>query len=208
MSQSSEIFKKHYQDYLDKIGRVTPDAVMDILGIQAEQDRYLVPFLGTGYRVSANGITDPEGQRPSYGLCVILARYILNCPPKIYTDTQWVAFRDFKQTSHFTNVNYFASDTEQAIVKHFSGNPGLLARACEKAGGHPDTTEVSYDLAVSFQALPRIGLRLLFNDKDEEFDAQCKVLFHRHSEFYLDPESLAMTGAALAATLKKYLGDG
>ncbi len=203
MSQPSEIFKQHYQDYLNQIGRVTPAAVTDILGIQVEQDRYLVPFLDTVYRVSQKGITDPEGQRPSYGLCVILARYVLNCPPKVYTDPQWTAFRDFKQTSHFTNVNYFASDTEQAIVKHFSENLPLLSQACEKAYGHPDTTEVSYDLAVSFQALPRIGLRLLFNDKDEEFDAQCKVLFHRHSEFYLDPESLAMTGAALAATLKK-----
>ncbi len=203
MSQPSEIFKKHYQDYLDKIGGVNPAAVTDILGIQAEQDRYPVPFLGTVYHVSQKGITDPEGQRPGYGLCVILARYILNCPPKVYTDTQWVAFRDFKQTSHFTNVNYFASDTEQAMVKHFSGNLPLLARACETAGGHPDTTQGSYDLAVSFQALPRIGLRLLFNDKDDEFDAQCKVLFHRHSEFYLDPESLAMTGAALAAALKR-----
>ena len=44
---------------------------------------------------------------------------------------------------------------------------------------------------------------MLFNDKDDEFPAQCSILFQKQAEFYLDPESLLMTGAVLARKLKK-----
>jgi hypothetical protein len=43
---------------------------------------------------------------------------------------------------------------------------------------------------------------LLFNNSDDEFPVKCTVLFQRHAEFYLDPESLAMSGAFLALSLK------
>ena len=63
----------------------------------------------------------------------------------------------------------------------------------------------SFDLCVQFDALSRIALLLLFNDGDEEFPAKSTVLFQKHAEYYLDPESLAMTGASLAKKLKQAL---
>lgn len=207
MSQASEIFTTHYQDYLDQIGNIPPDSVKEILGIETIADILCIPFLGTDFHVSGRGILDSRGERPGYVTCVILARYILNCPEQMHQDFQWVSFRDFRQTSHFTNVNYFTSDTEQKIANGFSGKLAALKSACEKACGTPEATDMPYDLAMSFCALPRISLLLLFNDRDEEFPAQCKVLFHRHSEFYLDPESLAMTGAVLAQTLCKTIPE-
>jgi hypothetical protein len=54
---------------------------------------------------------------------------------------------------------------------------------------------------VRFEALPRVSLLLLFNDRDDEFPAGCTVLFNRQAESYLDPESLAMTGGLLSRRL-------
>ncbi|RLB85575.1 MAG: hypothetical protein DRH26_18175 [Deltaproteobacteria bacterium] len=42
---------------------------------------------------------------------------------------------------------------------------------------------------------------MLMNDADEDFPADCKVLFQRQGEYYLDPESLAMTSGLLARKL-------
>jgi hypothetical protein len=56
---------------------------------------------------------------------------------------------------------------------------------------------------MKFDVLPNISLLLLFNDRDDEFPAQGTVLFQKHSEFYLDPESLAMTSAVLVKRLKE-----
>ena len=54
---------------------------------------------------------------------------------------------------------------------------------------------------MQFQALPRIALLLSFNDGDEDFPPYSTVLFWRQAEYYLDPESLAMTSALLAKQL-------
>jgi len=42
---------------------------------------------------------------------------------------------------------------------------------------------------------------VLFNDADDEFPADCKVLFERSAEHYLDMECLAITGSFLAGNL-------
>jgi hypothetical protein len=50
--------------------------------------------------------------------------------------------------------------------------------------------------------LPKVPVLLLFDDVDEEFPAQCKVLFERRAEHYLDPECLAIIGRLLNNFLK------
>ena len=62
---------------------------------------------------------------------------------------------------------------------NFSGKRDELVKACEKYHGYPGKKPFSYDVVMQFDALPRISLLLLFNDKDEEFPAECSVLFQR-----------------------------
>ena len=56
---------------------------------------------------------------------------------------------------------------------------------------------------MQFKSLPKIPVLLLFNDSDEEFPAQCTVLFERSAENYLDMECLAMVGMLLFEWLKR-----
>ena len=201
MSLANPVFEENYSYYLDEIAKVDLGAVNGTLGCRVEGDQLVIPFFGREYRVSRHGIVDEGGQRPGYVICVVLAKYILRCPAIAAAGDGWVSFKDFKTTSHFTNVNYFASDTERAIVKSFSGRLAELAEACRQTGGVPDEADMPYDLARRFDALPRVSLLLLFNDRDDEFPAGCKMLFNQHAECYLDPESLAMTGSFLARSL-------
>ena len=204
MPTENPVFEEHYSNYLDEIAKVDFRAVKDTLGCRVEGDQMVVPVFGRDYRVSRSGMTDAAHQRPGYVLCVVLAKYILRCPAVAPAGDGWVSFKDFKTTSHFTNVNYFASDTERAIVKGFSGRFDELAEACRRTGGVPGEADMPYDLSVRFAALPRVSLLLLFNDRDDEFPAACKVLFNQHAEAYLDPESLAMTGSLLAKRLNRW----
>ena len=144
--------------------------------------------------IAKEGFVDDSGAAPSYGACVILARYILGCPARIHRDENWCAFRDFKKASPFTNVNYFASDTERSVVTAFAGGIDPLFKAGAKLGGVREDGVFSYDLVMRFTALPRIGLPL-FNDGDEDFPAFGTALFQKQAEHYLDPESLAMASA-------------
>lgn len=206
MADSSDIFEQNYRKYCDQMAEIDFGLIKDKLGLIFDGDKIFIPFFNRRYLVSNNGIIDAAGNRPSnrleYMVSVILAKYILLCPDKSHFDTEWVAFKDFKRVSHFTNVNYFSSDTERAIEKHFSGRLDELSKASEEFGGIHHEMSISYDLSMQFNALPLISLLLLFNDGDDEFPAKCTVLFQKHAEFYLDPESLAMSGAFLAMSLK------
>lgn len=203
MVGKSEIFEKNYQGYCDEIAGIDFASISDRLGLEHVGDKLRVPFFNRDYLVSKDGIMDASGNIPDYGICVILAKYLLLCPDRSHCDTDWVSFKDFKRTSHFTNVNFFSSDTERAIDRHFSGRLDDLARACGELAGIHHEMEISYDLSMQFNALPRISLLLLFNDGDEEFPARATVLFQKHAEYYLDPESLIMTSAFLAGRLKR-----
>lgn len=202
MPEKSEIFDNNYQFYCNQIATVDLEAVSERLGCRFADGRLTVPFFDQDYHISRSGISDASGQRPGYLVCIILAKYVLLCPETPHPGGDWVSFRDFRQTSHFTNVNYFASDTEQAIVRDFTDEPVALARACNVMGGTHHEEKMPYDLAMQFRALPRIALLLLFNSQDDEFPASATVLFNKDAECYLDPESLAMTSAFLARSLK------
>ncbi len=203
MSQDSDIFEKNYNDYCAQVAKVDFGSITDRLGIRHFGNQIQLPFFNKDYLVSSNGIVDAAGNPPEYMACVVIAKYILSCPEKSYHDTEWVSFKDFKRTSHFTNGNFFTNDTERTIAKHFSGRLDELSNAGGELGGIHHEMETKYDLSMQFSALPRISLLLLFNDGDEEFPAQCTVLFQKHAEFYLDPESLIMTGVFLARNLKR-----
>ena len=204
MHQHSEIFEKNYMEYCAQIADLDFSSLKETLGIKIDGDQIIIPFFDNDYFVSKEGILDESGTRANYVVCVILSKYLLLCPESSHDDSDWVSFKDFKKTSHFLNVNYFASDTEKPIAQHFSGRRDALLMACEKFGGMPNDIEISYDLAMRFDALPRISLLLLFNDSDEEFPAHCSILFQKQAEYYLDPESLAMTSAFLAKSLIRY----
>ncbi|MBI9077417.1 MAG: DUF3786 domain-containing protein [Desulfatibacillum sp.] len=207
MTQVADVFKKNYEEYIERIKEIDLASVSERLGLKKDGDKYLLRFFDRNYIVSGKGITDESGNDPDYAACVILAKYLILCPDNAPHFNDWAAFKDFKKTSHFTNVNYFASDTERALAVNFTGKLDDLARACDALGGKPSDVEFSYDLARQFQALPKMSLLLLFNDQEGRFPAFGTVLFQKHGEYYLDPESLAVTSAYLVRRLKTLAFD-
>lgn len=203
MDDRADVFERHYEEYLARLAGIDLGSVAERLGLIQDKGRVYVMFFGGRYAVSAEGITDESGRAADYPTAVILCKYILGCPPAPHPDQSWVSFKDFKAASHFTNVNFFASDTERALVKGFAGRMAELRRACGSLGGEEKALETAYDFACQFRALPRIELLLLFNDADDEFPAQGTVLFWAQAEQYLDPESLAITSATLVRKLAK-----
>ena len=201
MTERSKIFEDHYQDYCRQIAAVDLASIKDRLEIQVNNNIAQITFFNQTYQVSGHGIFDANNEKADYVTCVILSKYVLLCPDQLYIDADWCTFRDFKKESHFTNTNYLTSDTTRKIITHFSGRLADLKTACGKINGADQQMELAYDLSVSFTVLPRLSLLLLVNDADDDFPADCKVLFQKHSEYYLDPESLAMTSGLLAKKL-------
>jgi Domain of unknown function (DUF3786) len=195
------VFKETYQYYLDRIDKIDLHNRSVKLGGHVEKGEMVVSFFGKPYRISSRGIRDPFGDQPLMGICVVLCKYLLLCPDVPSLDKEWVSFRDFKNTAPL--IHSFVNHTERPIARHFSNRLQDLSAACEKLGGKNPGLELSYQLIMTLYPLPKVAVLLLFDDADEEFPAQCKVLFERRAEHYLDPESLAMVGALLYDVLKK-----
>jgi hypothetical protein len=166
----------------------------------------IISFFGRPYRISGQGIEGPSGKQPAIGISVVICKYLLLCPEIPSLDTEWVSYRDFKDAAPL--VGSFVNNTERAIAHNFSGRLDELDAACEKLGGLNPGLDLSYQLIIKLYPLPKVPVLLLFDDDDEEFPAQCKVLFERRAEHYLDPECLAILGTLLSDFLNKAVHGG
>ena len=204
MEHQSPVFEKTYQEYLKQITTIDVRSIQEKLGVQLEGNGIIIPLFGKPTRVSARGILDQSGQRPSFDICVIVCKYLLLCPANIPKETEWTAYRDFKDAGPLTA--YFAHDVERSIAARFSGRLRELETASRALGGYRPEMKFSHDVSMRFEVLPRVPLLMLYNDADEEFPAQCSVLFERRAERYLDAECLAMVGRLLSTKLETAAG--
>jgi hypothetical protein len=195
------VYHQTYQKYLEQMAGVDLNAIGRKLGGRIEGDDVIFSVYHDLYRVSRKGIVGPDGKRPDLDVCVILSKYILLCPDPIPPEREWTAFRDFKDTGPLTT--YFSNDVEKAIVDHLDGKTGPLREMSRSMGGYAPDVDLSYDFIMQFNALPRIPVLLLYNAADEEFPAQCSVLFKKNAERFLDGECLAMLARRLVTLLSK-----
>lgn len=199
MKETSPVFEENYRFYLDRLTAVDLPARAEVLGAGAEGGGLIVPFFGKPHRISSGGVVGPDGLRPSYGVCIILFKYVLLCPEKVPPRGPWTAFRDFRDAGPL--VVFFANDVEAALARGFQGELPRLESAAAHLGGRAPEGAYSHDLAVQFDPLPRVSMLMLFNDRDEEFPAGCSVLFEKRTEDFLDMESVAVLGHLLAGNL-------
>ena len=199
MATESSIFAKTVKGYLQRIGNIDVKPLAIRLGAVLEGDSLIIPLLNRPYHVSRHGIIGPSGGEAAMDVCVILAKYILMCPADFPQGRGWLSYRDFRDTGPLTT--YYENDVQRPIVRHFSGRLSELKAAGRTLGGFHPASAPAYDAAVQFDALPRIALLLLFNDGDDEFPAQCKVLIQETADQFLDPECMAMLARVLSARL-------
>ncbi len=198
--EKEHIYEKTYKDYLTRIAKLDFPFLADKLGIQIDGQDAFVPYFGKRYRMSANGITDSSNRQPHLSVSVILCKYLLMCPMIEPLEGNWMSYKDFRNAAPL--IQAFYNTVTQPIAKTFSSRLAELEVAGKKIGGYPPEDEYAYDLAMQFDALPKVPILLLFNDKDDEFPAQCSVLFEKRAEKYLDMECLAMVGMLFFEYLK------
>ena len=201
MAEKSQVFEETYEDYLTRIAGLDFNFIADRLGVTVDGADIIVPLFGRSYRISAKGISDPSGRQPHLSVSVILCKYLLMCPLIEPLGGNWMAYKDFKDAAPL--IQAFSNTVTRPLAETFSGRVAELEKSGEKMGGYRPEEEFPYDLCLQFDALPKVPLLLLFNDRDEEFPAQCGVLFEKRTEKFIDMECLAMVGMLFFEYLKK-----
>lgn len=197
--EKSRIFEETYRKYLAEIGTIDYLAKAEILGVERDGDKLIIPLYDRRYLVSAAGISSVEGEKTTTAVRVILSRYVLHCQNVVeLSEDPYKTFRDFRNASPL--ISYFTTNTNKTLEHTFAGNRDLLVKACLELGG-VEQENSSYDCSIVFHALPKIPVVLNFNDKDDMFPAACSILYRASAEHFLDMECLAMTGTLLSGRL-------
>ena len=202
--EKEHIYEQTYKAYVSQIAELDIPFLANKLGMQIDGQHGIIPFFGKPYRISAKGITDPSNRQPPLSVSVILCKYLLMCPMIEPLEGNWMSYKDFKDAAPL--IQAFYNTVTHPIAETFSSRLVELKVAGKKIGGYPPADEYSYDLAMRFEALPKVPLLLLFNDKDDEFPAQCSVLLEKRAEKFLDMECLAMAGMLFFEYLKAGAG--
>lgn len=199
MAKKATVFEHTYRDYLAQIAGIDFLSKAEPLGAERAGNALIIPFYTKPYRISAGGVFDASGTPANFAKSVVLCRYILQCPEDAPAAGSWVTYREFREAGPL--VGYFTSNTNKIIETAFAGNLSALKKACDTLGGVIFDDGSSYDISVQFDFLPKIPVVLRFNDKDQEFPAQCTLLFRASAEKYLDMECLAIGGTFLSGIL-------
>lgn len=199
MENKAAVFNETIQGYLQQLGDIDLSQRAEKLGLTASGNDLLVSLFNSEYRVSLAGVISSLNQPARFEESIVIFKYILMCPDIEPENSDWAAYHSFKDAQPL--LHYFARETTGPIEKTFSGKLADLENAGKKMGGTIITDNASYDLSMQFDALSKIPVSLRFNDLDEDFPAQCTVLFKSSVEKYLDMESLGILGAMFARKL-------
>ena len=203
MSEKASVFEATYRRYLEQLAAVDILERADRLGAGIVGDALEISLYSTPYTVSRDGVKRAEGAPANFAISVVLCCYILQCPASVPPAGGWMTYREFRDAGPL--VGYFTANTQKIIETSFAGNLTDLAAACAKLGGQAYEDGAAYDLSLTFDFLPRIPVLLRFNDRDNEFPAQCAIMFPQSAEAFLDMECMAIGGTLLAGTLTQSL---
>lgn len=201
MHTPNTVFETTYADYLAQLQTLSFARLARNLDLTLTDTTLTIPFFTDLFTVTPEGIRDQDGKRPDFDICIILFKYLLLCQDNPPQNTNWVTFRDIKGSGPLHK--YFVHDVEHFVVEHFNGHLNRLEQAGAHLNGSAPQLEVQYDFSLQFNALPSLPVIILFNDRDEEFPAQCILLFEARVDSYLDPECIGMLGRQLVHRLHR-----
>lgn len=167
-----------------------PDATIDRSGFEGERGQWIrVPFLNRVYRVALpdfnfSDIADAEVEVPIQEQVLILHYLMSESSRKPIGN--WIAYREIPGAGF-----YYSAFVKRAIdpLKNIFGHAAsALKKAAVSLNGTPAGTG---DAGFDFTVFPKVPLRLILWQGDEEFPPDASILFDETAGDYLSPEDAA-----------------
>ena len=116
---------------------------------------------------------------------------------------RWVAMRELPNST--SKAGQFEQQADK-IATRFDGRFDVLVEKARSLGGERVSSE-SADVAVKFQALPRVDILLLLWEGDEDFPARASLLLDEGVLAYLDQEAIVFLAESLTNRLATREGE-
>ncbi len=165
--------------------------------LQEEQLR--VPFLDRVYRVDCPlfEMVDEVGGSKEIPLQeqVLILHYLIGAGPKSPAGN-WIPYREIPGASFYHSA--FVKRAVDPLKKVLGQHPSRFSDAARRLNGHP----ISYgDVAFEFRIFPKVPIRIILWEGDEEFPAEANILFDDTISDIFSPEDAAWIASLLVYRL-------
>ncbi len=153
------------------------------------QETIRLRMLGRTYELRKDGLFVSDKYCPDPWTKIIIYDYVRRKGSSPLTG-DWITLGHFPHTA--SHVKAFQSNAEKKIADTFGNDLDGLKKRGTNIGGIEGEGKTKADYFCTFNLLPLVPLYLAFYSADEEFDAECKILFDANAENHLDIEYLAI----------------
>jgi hypothetical protein len=162
-----------------------------------------VPFMGRDFLVTGEGASPLDGLPTGFNQKSLAAHYAMS-------SGRSTPRYDFVKLSSMTGIlagtgfGDFAKDAiSKPLVRCFGQDLEALEKAVARIGGRKDPASSGPVHGYIFEAFPRIPLKLVFEEGDEDFEPEFMILYDRTGLDYMEFEALAFLGGVLIQELMR-----
>jgi len=169
------------------------------LGLEYIDGEVRVRFLKREYRISPDGVEPLDGQPVSANARSVLLHYLLSTgrggPQGSYVSFQAIP-------SMVGGLNLQSRLMNAPLERYFAHNYGAFREAAERLEGIEEETQAGKHVW-RFSVLPKIPLKLVFYEADDEFPVSTQIMLDTTAPQFLEFECLAfMVGCLVHALIK------
>ena len=204
MKESTNIggHKWIYQELIGRLATADIAASSQQLGLAMnDAGETEVPFFGTTYLVSREGVRRSDGKRFPDATGSALIHYILK-GSRSRPNGQFATLAELAGPL-FKHGGYSSSALEHPIIKRFQGRVPELLAAVASVGGRQGGEAGLGAVSLIFELLPHVPLQLIFYDRDDEFPARATLLYDVNATQMIDFEVLAVLVTVFVQYLTK-----
>ena len=184
-------YAKIMRDNLDRLYDDLPKDLAGNLPGEKSGDRYIFEAFGGTCMIAPGGIT-LGGESPPSVLGILISLYVLHACPDACVPHPFKAFKEFPDSAPY--VGAFAAHTEQMLVPHTEKIQAAIPMIAGALGGREDVSPDGGDFSFVVYPLPKIALRYIFYEADEDFPASVTCLFSCNANRFLPMDGLADVG--------------
>lgn len=184
-------YAKIVRDNLERLYADLPKDLADNLPGERSGNRFFFQAFGDGCEIAPNGIT-LGGDAPESVLGILISLYALHACSESCILSPFKAFKEFPDAAPY--VGAFATHTEQLLVSHVEKIQSSIPVITEKLRGREDSDAGGGDFSFIVYPFPKVALRYVFYEADEEFPASVTCLFSNNANRFLPMDGLADAG--------------
>lgn len=193
LSREGDWKERRLEELFDEIADLDFSDIADQLGTEADGDKLNIKYMGRKISLSHTNV----GEDLDILDKLLILIYVKRAGKSPLTG-KWVAFRELKDG--IVRSESFNGACELAIAGMFERDgQGLLDKM--NILGAREVSGYSAPHSFVMYPLPKVPFLLLLWPGDEEFGAECKILFDSTADEYLDVETLLYLGIALVRAL-------